>query len=143
MSGRMSRHDIWPLALMLAVMAGEVSAAGGVAVIGNANLAKLDTETVGKIYEGRIIEVDGVAVTAVNVASGSPVRSRFLRACLNKDDDRYVVSWLIRKNSGQGAPPKELPSSAEVIKYVKSTPGAIGYIDESEIRPDLNVLLKL
>ena len=140
----MFRHDVWPLLLALAVMAGEARAAGDVVVIGNANLTRLDAGTVERIYTGRVIEVGGVPVTAVNVARGSAVRRRFLQTYVKyDDDDAYVGYWLIRKNSGLGAPPRELASSADVIDYVKSTPGAIGYIDEADIRPDLNILLKL
>ena len=32
--------------------------------------------------------------------------------------------------------------SADVINFVKSTPGAIGYIDDAHVQPGVNVLLK-
>jgi ABC-type phosphate transport system substrate-binding protein len=35
-----------------------------------------------------------------------------------------------------------LTSNADVINFVKSTPGAIGYIDEADVQPGVNVLLK-
>jgi ABC-type phosphate transport system substrate-binding protein len=139
----MRRHDIWPLVLALAVMTAEASAAGDIVVIGNANLTKLDAETVERIYTGKAVKVGDIPVTAVNVTSDNPVRRRFLKTYLNRDDDVYVAYWTVRRYSGLGAPPKELPSSAEVINYVKSTPGAIGYVEEGEVLPPgLNILLK-
>lgn len=142
MSGRMFRHDIRPLLLALTAIAGELNAAGNVVVIANANLTRLDAQTVEQVYTGRIIQVEGIPVTAVNAASGSAVRSRFLQTYLKQDEDRYTGYWLVRRYSGLGASPRELASSAEIINYVKSTPGAIGYIDEADVQPGLNVLLK-
>jgi ABC-type phosphate transport system substrate-binding protein len=138
----MFRFDIRPLLLALAALAGEANAAGDVVVIGNANLSRLDAQTVEKIYTGKIIEVEGIPVTAVNAASGSAVRSRFLQTYLKQDEDRYTAYWTVRRYSGLGASPRELPSSTEIINYVKSTPGAIGYIDNADVQPGLNVLLK-
>ena len=79
--------------------------------------------------------MDGIPVTAVNANSGSAVRDRFLQAYLNQDEDKYTAYWTVRRYSGMGAPPRELPSSAEIINFVKSTPGAIGYIDEADVPP--------
>lgn len=130
------------LLLALAAAAGEAGASDGVVVIGNANLRRLDPATIAKIYTGKIIEVDGVTVTAVNANMGSPVRNRFLQVYLNQDEDKYTAYWTVRRYIGKGASPRELPRSVDVINFVKSTPGAIGYIDETDVQPGLNVLLK-
>jgi ABC-type phosphate transport system substrate-binding protein len=127
---------------LLACIAGEALAAGGVVVIGDARLARLDPLTLEKVYTGRIIEVDGIPVTAVNANSGSAIRNRFLQVYLNQDEDKYTAHWTVRRYIGKGTPPRELPSSVEVINFVKSTPGAIGYIDEADVPPGVNVLLK-
>jgi ABC-type phosphate transport system substrate-binding protein len=128
--------------VLLTFIAGQALAAGGVAVIGDARLARLDPLTLEKVYTGRVIEVDGIPVTAVNANSGSTIRNRFLQVYLNQDEDKYTAHWTVRRYIGKGTPPRELSSSAEVINFVKSTPGAIGYIDEAEVPPGVNVLLK-
>jgi hypothetical protein len=61
---------------------------------------------------------------------------------MNEDDDKYIADWIARRYAGLGAPPRELSSSSAVINYIRNTPGAIGYIDEAELEPGLNVLLK-
>ena len=81
-------------------------------------------------------------MTAINANSGSPVRDRFLQVYLNQDEDKYTAYWTVRRYIGKGASPKELSRSAEVINYVNSTPGAIGYIDEADLQPGVNVLLR-
>ena len=141
MSGRTHTAGIRTLLVALTLAAGGARAASGVVVIGDARLARLDAPTLEKIYLGKVVEVGGIPVTAVNATSGS-VRSRFLLKYVRKDDDSYTGYWNVRRHSGLGAPPRELPSSAEVINFVRSTPGAIGYIDEAEVPAGVNVLLK-
>ena len=142
MSERMSKSRIRTLLVVLACVTGQTEAAGGVVVIGHASLTRLDAPTLERIYTGKIIEVEGVAVTAVNASSGSSIRNRFLQVFLNQDEDKYTAYWTVRRYIGKGASPRELPSSNEVINFVKSTPGAIGYIDEADVTPSMNVLLK-
>ena len=138
----MFKAVIRTLLLALASAAGEASAADGVVVIGNANLRRVDATTVAKIFTGKVIEVDGVAVTAINANSGSPVRNRFLQVYLQQDEDKYTAYWTVRRYIGKGASPRELNRSADVINFVNSTPGAIGYIDEADVQPGVNVLLR-
>lgn len=128
--------------LALATATGVAGASDDVVVIGNANLRHLDPTTIARIYTGRMIEVDGVSVTAVNAHSGSPIRNRFLQLYLNQDEDKYTAYWTVRRYIGKGASPRELGSSSDVIRFVTSTPGAIGYIDAADIEPGLNVLLR-
>ena len=138
----MIKGGIRTLLLALVCVAGNLNASGDVVVIGNANLRRLDAATVAKIYTGKVVEVDGVSVTAVNASGGSAVRNRFLKQYLNRDEDWYTGYWYVRRYSGLGAPPMERPGTADVINFVNSTPGAIGYIDEADVQPGMNVLLK-
>ena len=142
MSEPVFKTGIRTLLVALACTAGELNAAGGVVVIGNANLIRLDATTLEKIYTGKVIEVEGKPVTAVNANSGSTIRNRFLQVYLNQDEDKYTAYWTVRRYIGKGASPREMSSSADVINFVQSTPGAIGYIDEADVPPGVNVLLK-
>ena len=128
--------------LALSLVSAKAGAADGVAVIGHPSLTKIDALTVERLFTGRAISLGGVSVVAVNVAQGNAVRTRFLQAFVKRDEDSYTGYWLVSRYSGLGAPPKELANSAEVIKFVQSTPGAIGYIDEADIKPGMNVLLR-
>lgn len=130
------------LAMALATALGDLCAADGVVVIGHPALQQLDLETVVKIYTGKMIQVGNIYVVAVNADVGSNVRERFLQAFLKQDEGKYTGYWRVRRSIGQGKPPRELPRSIDVINFVNSTPGAIGYISEADIQPGLNVLLK-
>ncbi|MEZ5639670.1 MAG: hypothetical protein R3E92_21300 [Burkholderiaceae bacterium] len=135
------RHRTVLLLLLLAALMSGARAADGVVVIGHPTVKRLDATIVTRIYTGRVIEVDGVPVTAINAPAGTSVRNRFLQAFLNQDEDKYTAYWTVRRYIGKGAPPREMSRSSDIIRFVTSTPGAIGYIEESELRPGLNVLL--
>lgn len=128
------------LALALALLA--PAARAGVVVIGHPELPKVDARTLQRIYLGQAIEVGGVVVTAVNARAASVLRARFLQAYLERDEEKYTAYWTVRRYLGKGAPPIELAGGADVIGFVQATPGAIAYIDDSELRPGLNVLLR-
>ena len=130
------------VSVVMMLFCGTLIHAQGVVVIGHAGVKKLDASTVLRIYTGRAIEVDGTSVTAVNAPVGSAIRGRFLQNCLKQDEDKYTAHWTVRKYVGKGASPKEISRSGEVLTYVSSTPGAIGYLDESEIGLGANVLLR-
>ncbi len=130
------------LFLTLLLAAAGARAADGVVVIGHPSVKRLDGQTVARIYTGRVIEVDGVAVTAVNAIRGSAVRDRFLQVFLNQDEDKYTAYWTVRRYIGKGASPRELSKASDIIHFVTTTPGAIGYIQDSDLQPGLNILLR-
>lgn len=126
--------------LSLALLAAPTMA--GVVVVAHANMHKLDLPTLQRIYTGKVIEVGGVSVAPVNLKAGQPLRQRFLADYLQQTDDAYVAYWTVRRYVGKGVPPRELPTVADVISYVQSTPGAVAYLDESDVPATMNVVLR-
>ncbi|HIJ97163.1 MAG TPA: hypothetical protein HPP94_15790 [Desulfuromonadales bacterium] len=116
------------------------SNAGQMVIIGNSTVPKLDVVTVQKIYTGKIITVSGVNIIPVALKPGTMARVRFLREYLKQDEDKYIAYWTVRRYIGQGIPPSELVSANDVIRFVLSTPGAIGYIDEAELKQGVTVV---
>lgn len=134
----MMKSTLKLISLLLALALAEAHAQN-VVIIGHPGVNKLNASSVERIFTGKMIKVEGTPVTAVNLKSGT-LRDRFLQRYLNQDDDKYTAYWTVRRFIGKGMPPKELSSAAEVIEFVQNTPGAIGYIDESELKPGLNVV---
>jgi len=121
-------------------------ALAGVVVIGHESLTSLgplDKNILGRIYAGRTVQVAGQAVQPVNLAPGDAIRGVFLRETLRQSDDDYVAYWIVRRAIGKGAPPPEVSNSREMVEFIRSTPGAIGYLDVSQIVPGVKVLLNL
>ncbi len=137
----MMKHRIFPpVALLLLLLGGRAQAQSNVVLITHAGVPKPDATTVQRIYTGRVIEIAGVPVMPVN-ARGGALRSQFLQAWLKQDEETYIAYWTVRRYIGKGAPPRELGSPAEVIGYVESTPGAIGYVNEADLKPGANVII--
>jgi ABC-type phosphate transport system substrate-binding protein len=113
-----------------------------VVLIANPSVPHLDLVTAQRLYTGRAVEVGGVAVTVVNAAPGSPARERFMASVMAEDDDRYLAYWTVRRAVGKGTPPHELRTAAQVIEFVQATPGGLGYVLASELKPGLKVVLR-
>ena len=116
---------------------------GGFVVIAHAGVARVDAPTLQRLYTGRAIEVAGIPVTVVNLPAGDPLRARFLQQVAGLDDDRYVAYWTVRRHVGKGAPPRELDSAAAVLDFVAGTPGALGYVAVTDLRPGSNVICRV
>ena len=138
----MTRALVRFLLLTILLATGVAHATERVVIIGHPNMKPLDRQTVEKIYTGKNIQVGDMLVTAVNAEVGTPIRLRLLRIFVGKTDDEYIGRWLVMRTRGLGKPPRELPNAAAIIHFVADTPGAIGYIDESEVRPGMNVIVR-
>jgi ABC-type phosphate transport system substrate-binding protein len=116
--------------------------AGEIVVIGNSNVPKMDMVTIQKIYTGKFISVAGINITPIGAKPGTAARNRFLQDFLNQDEEKYTAYWTVRRYIGKGAPPAELSNAEDVIRYVQNTPGAVGYIDEAELKQGLNIIAR-
>jgi ABC-type phosphate transport system substrate-binding protein len=114
----------------------------GVVVIAHAPLRGLDAEQIKRIYTGRVVELDGQTLHPVQLSGGHALRRRFHASVLQQSEDDYIAYWTVRRYIGKGAPPPELASGADVLAYVQRTPGAIGYLDVSELKPGAVVVYR-
>jgi ABC-type phosphate transport system substrate-binding protein len=134
---------LFTIAWLLAGALAQAQDREALVLIGHPTVPRIDLPTAQRLYTGRAVEVGGVAVVVLNAAPGSRLRERFMAAVLNQDDDKYVAYWTVRKHIGKGTPPREMRSAAEVIDFVQSTPGAVGYVSTGDLRPGLNVVLRV
>ncbi|MFN4343387.1 MAG: hypothetical protein ACK4FE_15340 [Azonexus sp.] len=112
-----------------------------VVVIGHPALPKTDRLTVQRIYTGRVVLLGEQAVVPVNLPPGNPVRDEFLFNYLGQKEEQYTGYWLVRRYVGKGTPPLELGGVDELIKYVQSTPGALGYVPAARLPRGANVIV--
>ena len=117
-------------------------AMAGIVIVAHPNVHKLDQPTVQRVFTGKVIEVGGVTVSPVNLRVGQPLRSRFLSDYLQQTDDAYVAYWTVRRYVGKGAPPKEVGSASDVVMHVLHNAGAIGYMEESDVPPGVNIVAR-
>ncbi len=97
------------------------------------NVKKL---VVGEIFLGRVARWnDGGPITPVDLSLTSPVRLGFIRGVLGLSALDVHQYWVRELSRGR-VPPSVKKSEDDVIAFVASTPGAIGYVAETTPTPD-------
>jgi len=71
---------------------------------------------------------NGDKIVPVDQSANSTVRKDFSTAIHNKSVSAIKSYWQQYVFAGSGTPPMEKKSDDEVIEYVKSNTGAIGYV---------------
>lgn len=131
------------LLIILVSLALTVSAADDpVVVIGHPGVPKADLATIQRLYAGRVVSIGEIAAFPVNLAKGNVVRLQFLSSLLGQTEEQYTGYWLVRRYVGKGAPPQELADLAEMLRFVASNPGAVGYVPLSAVPAGTNVIFK-
>ena len=75
--------------------------------------------------------------------SDSKAHKKFYRSVVKKSNSAVQRYWSKLKFTGKGKPPKKLDSSSDVIEWVASNEGAIGYIDGKFLNKTVKVVLIL
>ena len=70
----------------------------------------------------------GEKVMAVDLTEDSPAREAFSKAILDRPTSAVKAYWQKMIFSGRDVPPPEKTSSADVLAFVRSNPGGIGYV---------------
>jgi ABC-type phosphate transport system substrate-binding protein len=117
-------------ALFVLFVASSTQAQDYVIIVNEANpvesIAKSDLS---KLFLKKVSKFDnGTKAVPVDQISDSSVREQFSSDVLSKTVSATKSYWSQQLFSGAGVPPEEKSSDAGVISFVKSNPGAIGYI---------------
>lgn len=104
-----------------------------VVIINHANDdLRLDKKAVADIFlKKRIRWNNERAIQPVDQNRKSAVRRRFSEDALGRSVAAVRTYWNQLVFSGRGVPPPELESDGDVVRYVASNEGAIGYVSAS------------
>ncbi len=119
---------ILSLLLALSFSGHSIAANFKVVVHDNFPLEKIGVKDLRKIFLQKMKNISGKSILAVNLDAKHAVRAAFSNEVLRKDSSKLERYYLRRALSGKGAPPQALDSEEAVVSYIKSHPGAIGYI---------------
>jgi ABC-type phosphate transport system substrate-binding protein len=96
------------------------------AKVGGRTLAR---EVLAQIYLGKVQRWgDGNPIVAVDLSGTSPVRRAFCEEVLGMSVEAVRFYWLQTMSSTGKRPPLTKPSDEEVIGFVASKPGGVGYV---------------
>lgn len=135
------RRILLPLLLLLSV-APLCHGQEVLVVMAASGLPKIDLAVLQRLYTGRIVSVGDQTVTPVNLVAGNALRQQFLEQFIGQNEEQYTGYWLVRRYVGKGAPPREFASVDEAVKFIGSTPGALGYVPLSKVPPGANIIFR-
>jgi len=117
----------------LVLGAGRLSAQGYVVVVNAANpTTSLKKDKASQMFLKRVVRWDdGRDVVPVNLERSSPTREAFSRAVHGKSASAVESYWQQQIFGGKDAPPPVRNSDADVLTFVRSNPGAIGFVSPS------------
>ena len=130
------------VALLLLGSAAAARAQGFKIVVNSANPAsKLSRQEVAALFLKKTDKwSSGAAAVPIDLAEGTPARDAFTRQVLGKSLASVRAYWNQMVFSGRSLPPTEKPSDADVVAYVRSTPGAVGYVKADTATPGVRVV---
>ena len=128
---------------MLALTAGAMTASAQVAVIAHKDVPAdfITKDDLLNYYIGDVQSWgDDLDVVVFDLKARGPVRDTFYEY-LGKTSSRMRSIWLKRKLSGEGDPPESFETEGELLERVASTPGAIGFVQKSNVNDDMVKIL--
>ena len=124
------KQNIIAVLVLLFIVSGIASAQSYKIIVNNSNSASsLSKKEVSDLFLKKTTKwSSGTAAVPVDLAANSSVREAFSTNIHGKAVSAIRNYWQQAAFSGSATAPPEKSNDAEVIAFVKKTPGAIGYI---------------
>lgn len=129
-----------PINLLLTTLLLSAAHAEIVVIVNPANSASIDEAQIIKIFLGQSKAFSsGAEAMPVDQKPGT-LREEFGNTRLKKTPAKLKSLWARQIFTGGAKPPRELANDDEVIKFVASTSGGIGYIDSAKANKTIKVI---
>lgn len=106
----------------------------GVVIVANKDVSdsSIAASVAEKLFLGKQTKwSDGTKVDAV-ILKGGGVHQEFLGQYVHKTDAQFTTFWKQALFTGTGSLPKSFASEDDVLRYVASQPGAVGYVSSGK-----------
>lgn len=111
-------------------------------VVGSLDVPDLTESQIRKIFLKKMKQLsDGSKLEPVDLAEDSDLKREFYQEVMRKNMSLINAYWSRKIFSGRGSPPIQVNGREEMIKHIKETPGAIGYLDAKDVDEGMKVLL--
>lgn len=95
-------------------------------------ISEIGKKELKRIYKMKTTIWDaGGNIQPVNLWENNAVREEFSQSVLGKSPKAMEAFYLKRALSGNGQPPKSFVTEQDIINFVSSNAGAIGYVSKS------------
>lgn len=140
----MLRRLVLSLIILLAWPAGEALADLVVVVNARSGVAAMTRNEVINVFFGRNRQFfNGIEAQPVDLVDSQPSRALFYKALVGKDLAEVDAYWSRQVFTGRMQAPARLMSGEEVIRWVASHPGGIGYVDLAQADARVRVVYEL
>lgn len=126
--------------LLLVLLALPVRAEVVLVVASGNPISTLPRAQVVNIFLGRIPYLNQQRVMAVDQDEGSSVRDQFYRDLLGWSPAQVKAYWSKMIFTGRGQPPPTHGGDADIQQFVANNPGAIGYMERSQVTAGVQVV---
>ncbi len=116
------------------------SAAAEVLIITNKNVVEttLSVADIKEIFLGKkVLWSDNTSINLVTLGDEN-IHKEFLKTYISKTKSQFRIYWQKMLFTGIGLAPKKMGSVEEMVNFVSSTGGAIGYIDIGSVTDAVN-----
>ena len=138
------RFSLLTLCWLLMHPMAEVRAELVVVVNARCGVAAMTRNEVVNVFFGRNRQFfNGVEAQPVDMPDSHPDRARFYRALVGKEVSEVNAYWSRQVFSGRMQPPTKVNTTDDVMKWVSSHPGGIGFIDLSRADARVRVVYDL
>ncbi len=134
------------LTLVLGLSLALASQGAGLAVIVNpeSGVSELTKAEVIHLFMGRQKRLpSGATALTVDLGGQQADKADFYAKLVNKDLAEINSYWARLIFSGQGSPPVQAESVADVLEIVQNNKGAIGYVEASKVGAGVKIVFTL
>ena len=119
------------IAILIVFMIGDAQLSSNYKIIVHSSnpVSKISRDDLSKIFLKKIkIWENGKEIHPVDLVYNSPVRKGFSNEIHQRPVSKVKAYWQMQIFSGKNIPPPQLDLEEDVMSFVKSDPGAIGYL---------------
>ena len=114
------------------------------ALVGNKDVPDtLDKEDIKQIFLGKRTFWDRDRQITFVIFSKEGIFNAFLKVYIGKTMDQYKNYWKKQVFTGKGRMPKAFEQSSDLSAYVAETSGAIGFLPEDDVNPEIVKLITI
>lgn len=95
------------------------------------SLGSIEAKDLQRIYLGKkTLWEDGTTIVTVMPKEGT-VHDRFIEDYLDRSVQRFATYWRQMVFTGKGVPPRSFVEEIDLVEFVASTPGSMGFASAS------------
>ena len=93
----------------------------------------INADTIKSVFRGKKVAWGNKTPVIVAILKGGAVHEEFLKSAFNISTSSFSNYWRLTAMSGGASAPTEFTSEEELLTFVATTPGAIGYVDDGKV----------